>query len=241
MSHKDVRGKGHEESGTAPSPRWVPGGTSVQRLADAHTEFGTELPGPDGEKLWVGSPLTVHRRCEDPMFSISNRIAYDGLMLNDTPLRVELVLPRTGAAVTKSMWLDVRSTENHGRWIPAEGKRLDALLSHLRDNGFHMPEVMVITPFVEVATELRKRRRRIGIVDAGTVHTAQGKQADVVVLVLGGDPAKPGAGSFAADKPNFVNVAVSRAKRRLFVIGNHETWSRLPNFGELAAALGDPR
>lgn len=43
---------------------------------------------------------------------------------------------------------------------------------------------------------------------------AQEKQADAVVLGLGSDRAKPGAGSFAAEKPNFVNVAVSRAERR---------------------------
>lgn len=223
------------------SEYWVPGWTSVQGLADANTAFGTTLPSLDGGSLWVGSPLAVHRRCDEPMFSVSNRIAYGGLMINDTPQRSELVLPRTGAPVTKSMWLQRPPGGNQGHWIPSEGERLDKLLHHLRDGGFDMGEVMVITPFIEVANELRSRKRRFGIRDAGTVHTAQGKQADIVVLVLGGDPAKPRAGSFAADKPNFVNVAVSRAKRRLFVIGNHPTWSKLPNFAELAAALGDPK
>jgi hypothetical protein len=222
------------------SDRWLPSWTSVQGLADAHTRFGTTLPGPEGAALWVGSPLTVHRRCDDPMFSISNRIAYDGLMINDTPDRGDLLLPETGTVLTRSMWLDVRADGNQGHWIPAEGERLDGLLNHLRKHGFDMSEVMVITPFREVAAQLRGRRYA-DLGGAGTVHTAQGKQADIVVLVLGGDPAKPRAGSFAAEKPNFVNVAVSRAKQRLYVIGNHQTWSKLPNFAELAAALGDPK
>jgi hypothetical protein len=222
------------------SDRWLPGWNSVQGLADAHTRFGTALPGPDGEPLWVGSPLTVHRRCDEPMFSISNGIAYDGLMINDTPGRDDLILEGTGTVLTRSMWLNVLPDGNEGHWIPAEGRRLDGLLNHLRTNGFSMGEVMVITPFREVAAKFKGHRYR-DLAGAGTVHTAQGKQADIVILVLGGDPAKPRAGSFAADKPNFVNVAVSRAKQRLYVIGNHETWSKLPNFAELAAALGEPK
>jgi hypothetical protein len=33
------------------------------------------------------------------------------------------------------------------------------------------------------------------------------------------------------------NVAVSRARRRLFVIGSHAEWSGAPNFADLAARL----
>jgi hypothetical protein len=175
------------------------------------------------------------------MFSISNRIAYDGLMINDTPSRGEFLLPRTGAGVIRSMWLNVNLDQNQGHWIPAEGKRLQGLLDHLDERGFDMSEVMVVTPFVDVAKRLRSICEPFQVGASGTVHTAQGKQADIVILVLGGDPAKPGAGSFAADKPNFVNVAVSRAKRRLYVIGNHARWSRLENFSHLAAGLGTPK
>lgn len=52
-----------------------------------------------------------------------------------------------------------------------------------------------------------------------------GKQADVVVVLLG------------SDKPNLLNVAVSRAKRRLYVIGDRKAWSRQRYFETLAAHL----
>jgi len=65
---------------------WLPGKTSVQQLTDRVSVLGTYLNGPEGP-LWVGSPLRVHRRCDRPMFDISNNIGYDSLMVFGTPPR----------------------------------------------------------------------------------------------------------------------------------------------------------
>jgi hypothetical protein len=51
---------------------------SVQTLADAATAYGTEFATRQGSRS-VGIPLLVHRRCAEPMFGISNTIAYDQL------------------------------------------------------------------------------------------------------------------------------------------------------------------
>ena len=74
------------------SERWIPSWTSVQMLADRMTPVGTILPHNE-KSLWVGSPLRVHRRCDNPMFNISNQIAYDGLMVLGTPTRAPINLP----------------------------------------------------------------------------------------------------------------------------------------------------
>ena len=102
-----------------------------------------------------------------------------------------------------------------------------------------MPEdILVIAPFREVAQDAARLVAPYRKIKAGTVHTAQGKEAEVVVLVLGGDPSKPGAKGWAAQHPNLLNVTVSRARRRLYVIGDRTEWARHRHFDALAANLG---
>ena len=105
----------------------------------------------------------------------------------------------------------------------------------------------MLSPFRQVAAEAAGVHREV-IGDAcsaddrrkwvGTVHTMQGKEADVVILVLGGSPAQPAARAFATRTPNLLNVAVTRARRRLYVIGNRSAWASEPHFDVLARTLG---
>src|SRR5664280_2671473 len=69
------------------SQTWVPASTCVQSLADRVTTVGTWLPGPDQDPVWVGAPLRVHRRCDEPMFSLVNELVYDRMMVYATPDR----------------------------------------------------------------------------------------------------------------------------------------------------------
>lgn len=156
--------------------QWLSSRTSVQRLADRLTHLGTQLPGDDG-KIWVGSPLIVHRRCDQPMFGVVDDIAYGGLMINET--------------------------------TPTAAQRFQESYPSLRYPGLV----------------------------AGTIHTAQGKQAEIVILVLGSDPQRDGARCWAASKPNLLNVTVSRAKRRLYVIGDRQAWGTQRHFDILAYHL----
>ncbi len=52
---------------------------SVQSMADRINKYGWTM-----NETWVGSPLRVHRRCINPMFSIANHIAYADMMYNST-------------------------------------------------------------------------------------------------------------------------------------------------------------
>lgn len=212
--------------------KWLPVWSSVQTLTDQVNPLGTELVGADGDEIWVGAPLRVHRRCDDPMFSVSNKVAYQEMMVHGTP-------QRSPSKLYRSLWIDVPNREGHSEesWVPAEGQALKRVLTQLESTGQKMNQVFVISPFRAVAKKALGIARAFGVTDGGTIHRTQGREADVVVFVLGGDPRRPGAKRWAAKKPNLVNVAASRAKRRLYVIGDHASWSRLDHFDVLGSEL----
>ncbi|WP_280226848.1 DEAD/DEAH box helicase [Nocardia cyriacigeorgica] len=218
-------------------PEWLPDITSAQRVADRLARYGTALPTPDGAgTVWVGAPLRVHRRCDRPMFEVSNRIAYGGdLMVFGTSTRE----PFPG----RNTWIDVRSGEGSSKWSPAEGAELGDLLRTLTsDLAIPREEIRVISPFREVVQGCERVATEVLGADfarrnVGTVHTVQGQECDVVIMVLGTSPSREGARRWAAAKPNLLNVAVSRAKRRFYVIGNRELWARQQYFGDLAVLL----
>ena len=189
--------------------------SSVQLRADKAQKIGTYIKG-SGESIWVGSPLIVHRRCANPMFEISNETTYDDMM----------ILGRSAASKfantnVQTKWIDVRSEEWIGNYNKAEGEVVKELLAgELADEKNN---IRIITPFKDVCRNLK---------GAGTIHTMQGKEADIIVFVLGG--ATKGARAWAASKPNLLNVALTRAKEVIYIVGNRENWASLPYF-EVAA------
>ena len=215
---------------------WLTGRGSVQSVADRTNRFGTTLPGPE-RSVWVGAPLAVHRRCDRPMFDLSNTIAYDGLMIDATDPALAEEFAARYPSLPQSQWIDVGSQSSQGHWVPAEGVEVDGILSHLDEIEFDFSKAIAIGPFRDVARKLEDRARERRGLRAGTIHTAQGKEADIVILVLGSDPARDGARAWAASRPNLLNVAVSRARRRLYVIGDREAWTRHPYFDLLADRL----
>ena len=124
-----------------------------------------------------------------------------------------------------SFWADVRTDEVDGRWIPAEGEAAGWVLRNLIERyGLSPKDILVLAPFRVVAKrleDLTKKKIPGGKqITFGTVQVSQGKQAPVVVLVLAGTT--QGARAWAAERPNLLNVAVSRAEHRLYVVGNRE-------------------
>jgi hypothetical protein len=132
--------------------------------------------------------------------------------------------------------VDLRSRP--GVVIPQEGARARWILHGLTSRYNVEPDrVFVLSPFRDVAHHIELMGRDFPGLRGGTVHTAQGKEADVVILILGGSPLKPGARDWASGRPNLLNVAVSRARQRLYVVGDLAAWEGCPNFRELAASL----
>jgi hypothetical protein len=223
---------------------WAAPSASAQTLADRASKFQASFRSEQGPRL-VGVPLLVHRRCQEPMFGISNRIAYDGQMVHAAGSHN---MGMVGNALGPSKWFHLDGDAN-SKWCPAEGEKVVELIQKVAAAGISNPDLFIITPFRDVAEELRNRLLREAPLFAsmsidirswikdrvGTVHTVQGREADTVFLVLGAPKASlHRARSWAADTPNILNVAVSRAKQNLYVIGSHDAWSQVGHGRELA-------
>ncbi|MGH3977021.1 MAG: AAA domain-containing protein, partial [Pseudonocardiaceae bacterium] len=141
-------------------------------------------------------------------------------------------------AVTRTRWLDEPAPTKGTHLQHNQIGRLKRAIAYLHDtHGVGYADMIAISPFRSVADVLERLTATHPGLIAGTIHTAQGREADVVFLVLGGAPDRPGAKAWAASSVNLVNVAASRAKRRLYVIGDREAWSKHNYFRQLAATI----
>jgi len=203
---------------------WSPVYHSAQSLADRVTPVGTYIDVNGDLPIWTGIPLRAHRRCGEPMFSLSNAIAYNEQMVKVTPDMV--------SNIPRSAWIDVAGAivlNKHA--IAEEIGELRLCLQQLR---YYTGKIYVISPFVSVAGICREEFKWVS---CGTIHTFQGKEAEVVFLILGTLPESVHARSWVAQSPNMLNVAITRAKERLYVIGNRQVWSRHRYFDHLAERL----
>lgn len=215
---------------------------SVQSMADRANPYGWITNG-----TWTGSPLRVHRRCVDPMFSIANEIAYNGMMYNSTLVDSSQLFMQNG-------FMQVEGKVNGRHYVPEQGSLIRQMIIEEIHHRHDLPDLFVISPFSEIPFILKKELRQPikqvlaaykSIEDnelrkwldahIGTVHTFQGKQAAGVILCLGLDERSKGAASWASSKPNLLNVALTRAKQRFVAVGDGSIWLRQSYFCKLKA------
>ena len=227
---------------------------SVQTFSDNINEFN----GMIGERQ-VGCPLVVHRRCIEPMFSISNLISYDNRMFNKTNKKEEYLKPENLFLIKKSGWINVEGEENGGKdhFVKNQAERVCQLMEdavHIYSDLFGTDDkIFIITPFRTVAESMRKFIISYFSVKGydkqilskwtkncvGTVHTFQGKDANEVLLVLGCSNKSAGAMNWVVKKANILNVACTRAKYRIAFIGNINDWKNRRYFREFIPSFID--
>lgn len=217
---------------------------SVQSLADHANAYGYWKAAVADDKEWIGIPLWVHRRCLNPMFDISNIIAYEEKMVLP-----DYIKKKPGHAT----WLDITGKAGPKQYVKEQG---EAVVKHLvedwkaaKEQHKEEPSVFIISPFTKVKSEIQKVARNslaktlnMSFEDArtwtnkaiGTVHTFQGKEADKVYFVTGTDDTQNGAIKWSCQKPNLINVAVTRAKKEFVIVGDKERISQLENYDVVA-------
>ncbi|WP_279257340.1 AAA domain-containing protein [Enterococcus faecalis] len=201
--------------------KFVSTNASVQTIIDDASKYGYKK-----KNSWIGIPLWVHRRCMDPMFSISNSISYDNLMVKGFPINKS-----NGVA----LWYDVSGNADE-KFVKEQAEFLKVkILERMKNNPKIKDHIYVISPFRNVVYHLIKTLRQIDfikmdknkVLNVGTVHTFQGKEADIVYFVLGADQNSTGAASWAFSDANMMNVAVTRAKKEFYIIGDKRLYQSL--------------
>lgn len=213
---------------------------SVQSMADRANPYGWVT-----NDTWTGSPLRVHRRCIDPMFSIANEIAYNNMMYNST-------FGSTPNLIMQNGFVQVEGNVSGRHYVPEQGMAIKLMIMEEIRQLQELPDLFVISPFSEIPSILKKELRQpirkalapFKQIDddtlkkwldshIGTVHTFQGKQAAGVIFCLGLDEKTKGAATWASSKPNLLNVALTRAKFRFVAVGDGKIWLRQPYFCKL--------
>lgn len=130
-------------------------------------------------------------------------------------------------------WEEERTGDDPSTRNPAQADRVAAEVRRLIARGLPPADVAVITPYEAQARILRERlasERREGL-EVGTVDGFQGreKEAIVVDLVRSNDEARLG---FLEDVRR-MNVAITRARRFLLVVGDTATFGAHPYYAAL--------
>lgn len=200
----------------------------VQTLVDAVSKYGFYTSKDMDENSWIGIPLWVHRRCQYPMFTISNAISYNNLMVQGKE------------GYGKTGWYDIKG-KAVDKYVEEQG---DFLLKKIQDMAKSNPKILdknesdtiyIISPFKNVAYKLGIKLDKIGftrkekgkVTNIGTIHTFQGKEAPIVFMVLGADTNSKGAATWAVNEANMMNVAATRAKKEFYIIGDRKLYSGL--------------
>lgn len=222
--------------------RYMVTSSSVQSISDTSSLYQSR----QGNSC-IGIPLRIHRRCDNPMFQFSNEIAYNGTMILGKQTKKSEYPDNL-----QSCWIhsDKSTLRESGKyWNPHELMLALKLIDRLHLIQQEYPElescdplfpVFIISPFRLMANKIKdKISEKKQNIQSGTIHTFQGKEAPTVIICLVCGTDELGGAKWVNRSPNLLNVAVSRAKRRLFVIGNQNVWSDFEYSNQLMQSLND--
>ena len=118
---------------------------------------------------------------------------------------------------------EVRSPDGNSKENPAEASWVSRILEQLLDGGeLEMSDIGIITPYAGQVRAIRDSiQERLGSVEVRTVDGYQGREKEVIIFSCVRSNSEGNVG-FLADSRR-LNVALTRAKRGLIVIGDPET------------------
>ncbi len=160
--------------------------------------------------------LRYHYRCSKPIIDFNNKKYYNSKLLIRSERKPSQPL----------VYMDVQDGRtNYKNAAPAE---VEAILRYAMENKDK--SIGVITPFVNQKHAIEDQLARQGLknVACGTVHAFQGDEKDVVLFSTAiTDDTHAGTYEWLKNNKELINVATSRARDQLIVLGNSRNLERL--------------
>ncbi len=192
---------------------------SAQEYADAHSKYYDTL-----NENKIGLLLEEHRRCEENIASYSNQYVYNGKMIlknKNRPCEEKFL-------GSNLIFIDVKGFKEKGNKNFAEATFIEHLIEKIRLTDSES-EIGVITPYSNqhhlLESHIKGEKE-----ECGTVHKFQGKGKDIIIISLVvSSPSDMKGLSFIGAEPNFLNVALTRAKQQVIIVGNYDILEKANN------------
>jgi hypothetical protein len=183
--------------------------------------------------------LNEHYRCHPDIAAVANEQFYQRKLTVLTDVHRQRRRP--GRTIT---WSDVagdaRQAGSRSWSNEAEAEQVETEVRVLLRELSPDAEIGVITPFKDQCGRLARRFADEQRVRVGTVHAFQGREADAIVISLAASPTMPSATlRRLGGGRNLWNVAITRARSHLVLVGNRELWRRLGPIGPVLVGAAE--
>lgn len=163
--------------------------------------------------------LREHYRCHPRIISFCNQKFYNN----------ELVIMTEDDNLNQSLMV-IKTVEGNHRRGNYNQRQIDIIKGEILPKlDVPSDEIGIIAPYNEQVDEIRKQ---IPNIDVATVHKFQGREKDVIILSTVDDQIQD-----FTDDPYLLNVAVSRAKKRLIVVVSGNKQNREGNIIDLISYI----
>lgn len=174
--------------------------------------------------------LNEHYRSDERIISFSNQYYYNGELQIKTDLRryydnqefidkwkgiYWLDIPDSSVIRINESWRNPKEIEGAYSLVMKIRQRLQSWALDFK------PSIGIVTPFREQADFLHKRLNSSSDIIVGTAHTFQGDEKDLIIFstVITEDISSRALG-WLKKMDNLINVAVTRPRLALFIVGN---------------------
>ncbi|WP_146578054.1 AAA domain-containing protein [Neorhodopirellula pilleata] len=177
--------------------------------------------------------LTVQYRMNEAIMRFSSDHFYEGSLIADASVKSHLLSDLPGVddtplTNTPLMWIDTAGAgyeeqlepDGQSKLNPGEATIIVDLVKQLVDAGIKGPDIAIIAPYAAQVRLLRQRLDLEGL-EVDTVDGFQGREKEVVLLTMVRSNPE-GVIGFLADRRRS-NVAMTRAKRKLIMVGDSAT------------------